>query len=252
MHTIVSCGRVIFAALAFHATLASAELWGYVDDGGVAHFATHRVDERYQLFYRGPTSLDAPDPHAPDARAALELTALYRRIADHPNVRRFAALIERNAKSQALDPALVKAVIAVESAFEPDAVSAKGALGLMQVIPATAARYGLAERRNRTIAQQLLDPPTNVRIGARYLRDLLDRFGDDLSLALAAYNAGEEAVRQNGNRIPPFPETREYVALVRQFQAMYRPPESASPSAPRPRIELRAIRDSRPPNLRDP
>jgi hypothetical protein len=252
MRTIVSCGRLLFAGLAFHATLASAELWGYVDDGGVTHFATHRVDERYQLFFGGPTSLDAADTHAPNAQVALEHSALYRRVVDHPNLRRFAALIERNAKAQALDPALVKAVIAVESAFEPDAVSVKGALGLMQIIPATAARYGLAERRNRTVAQQLLDPPTNIRIGARYLRDLLDLFGDDLALALAAYNAGEESVRQNGNRIPPFPETREYVALVRQFQALYRPPESASPSVARPHIELRAARDSRPPNLRAP
>jgi soluble lytic murein transglycosylase-like protein len=223
-----------------------------VDDGGVTHFATHRIDERYQLFFKGATSLDAADMPAPSAQVALEQSALYRRVADHPNQRRFAALIERNAKTQALDPALIKAVIAVESSFEPDAVSVKGALGLMQIIPATGARYGLAERRNRTIAQQLLDPPTNVRIGARYLRDLLDLFGDDLALALAAYNAGEESVRQNGNRIPPFPETREYVALVRQFQALYQPPELASPSVPRPRIELRAARDSRPPNLRAP
>jgi len=252
MRVIVSCRALIFAVLAFHATLASAELWGYVDDGGVAHFATHRVDERHQLFFRGPTSLDAPGTHAPDARAALERTPLYRRVVDHPNVRRFASLIERNAKSRALDPALVKAVIAVESAFEPDAVSAKGALGLMQIIPATAARYGLAEQRNRTIAQQLLDPPTNVHIGVRYLRDLLDLFGDDLGLALAAYNAGEESVRQRGNRIPPFPETREYVALVRQFQAMYRPPEPTPPGESRPHIELRGTRDSRPPNLRMP
>ena len=252
MRTIVSCVRWLFAGLAFHATLASAELWGYVDDGGATHFATHRVDERYQLFFRGPTSLDAPDADAPDAQAALERTALYRRVADHPNVRRFASLIERNAKAQALDPALVKAVIAVESAFEPDAVSAKGALGLMQIIPATAARYGLAEQRSRTIAQQLFDPPTNIRIGVRYLRDLLNLFGDDLGLALAAYNAGEESVRQNGNRIPPYPETREYVALVRQFQAMYRPPDSAAPNPSRPHIELRVTRDSRPPNLRAP
>jgi hypothetical protein len=252
MRILVSWGRLISAVLAFHATLASAELWGYVDDGGVAHFATQRVDERYQLFFRGPTSLDALDIHAPDSRAALEQTALYRRVVDHPNVRRFASLIDRNAKSHALDPALVKAVIAVESAFEPGAVSAKGALGLMQIIPATAVRYGLAEQRNRTIAQQLLDPPTNVRIGVRYLRDLLDLFDDDLGLALAAYNAGEESVRQRGNRIPPFPETREYVELVRQFQALYRPPESTLPSASRPHIGLRATRDSRPAKLRSP
>ena len=122
----------------------------------------------------------------------------------------------------------------------------------MQIIPATGARYGLAEQRSRSIAQQLFDPPTNIRIGVRYLRDLLNLFGDDLGLALAAYNAGEESVRQNGNRIPPYPETREYVALVRQFQAMYRPPDSATPKPSRPHIELRVARDSRPPNLRAP
>src|SRR5207244_7755015 len=158
----------------------------YVDDGGVTHFATHRVDERYQLFFKGATSLDAVDTHAPSAQAALEQSALYRRVADHPNVRRFAALIERNAKAQALDPALIKAVIAVESAFEPDAVSAKGALGLMQVIPATATRYGLAEQRNRTRPQRLLAPPTNARIRVRYLRDLLDTFSTHFAWSLAA------------------------------------------------------------------
>ncbi|HEY3178871.1 MAG TPA: lytic transglycosylase domain-containing protein [Casimicrobiaceae bacterium] len=252
MPTLVSCGRSIFAVLALHATLASAELWGYVDDDGVAHFATHRVDERYQLFFKGPTSLDAPDRSTPNAQAPLEHSALYRRVIEHPNARRFASLIERNAQKHALDPALVKAIIAVESAFEPQAISAKGALGLMQIIPATGARYGLADQRNRTIAQQLFDPPTNVRIGVRYLRDLLDLFGDDVPLALAAYNAGEQSVRDNGNRIPPFPETREYVGLVRQFQAMYRPVEPAPPAMTRPRVDLGLARDSRPPNVRAP
>jgi soluble lytic murein transglycosylase-like protein len=117
----------------------------------------------------------------------------------------------------------VKAVIAVESAFEPAAVSSKGALGLMQVMPDTGARYGVAADRKRTLEQKLLDPDINVRIGTMYLRDLLALFADDLELALAAYNAGEQAVAHYANQIPPYPETREYVKLVRQFYEYYRP-----------------------------
>ena len=123
--------------------------------------------------------------------AAFEQTPLYRRVVGHPNVRRFASLIEQSARARALDPSLIMAIIAVESAFEPGAMSTKGALGLMQIIPATAVRYGVVERPGRTVAQQLLDPATNVRIGVCYLRDLLYQFNDDLPLALAAYNAGE-------------------------------------------------------------
>lgn len=215
---------------------AHADLWGFIDESGKAHFATHRVDERYQLFFKGPTSLDAPPPSmAPPAVPPLEGAAglIYQRVTNHPNVERFAPLIEREAKRHNLDPALVRAVVAVESAFEPAAVSPKGAVGLMQVIPATAERYGLAADRSRTVGQKLLDPATNLRIGTRYLSDLIERFGQDLRLALAAYNAGEAAVERYARSIPPFPETQEYVALVEQFRALYTPPPPpASPSPP--------------------
>src|SRR5437763_1559353 len=247
MHLTAPYWSVIAVIRACHAHLASAELWGFIEEAGVARFSTQRVEDRYELFFKGPTSLDAQRNglHKRNDKAAVEGTALYRRVADHPNARKFAALIERNARAQALDPALIKAVIAVESGFEPDAVSAKGARGLMQVIPATAMRYGLIERRDRTISQQLLDPSINVRISVRYLRDLLDLFSDDLSLALAAYNAGEQSVRDSGNRIPPYKETREYVDLVRQFQAMYAPPEPPIAAPARPRIDVRAVHDTR-------
>jgi len=227
---------------ACHASAAYAELWGFVDDAGVTHFAAQRLDDRYELFFKGRTSLDGPAT-ANDSKAALERTPLYRRVADHPNAKRFAALIESAARARRLDPALVKAVIAVESAFEPSAVSVKGAMGLMQIIPATGQRYGLVARPDRTIEQQLLDPSTNVRIGVRYLRDLLDLFDDDLSLALAAYNAGEQTVRESGNRIPPFAETREYVLLVRQFETLYAPSTPLSAKPQRPRIALRIAHD---------
>ena len=144
---------------------------------------------------------------------------------------RYQALIERNARARGIDAALVKAVIAVESAFEPAAVSPKGALGLMQVMPDTGARYGVAADRKRTLEQKLLDPDVNLRIGTLYLRDLLTLYANDLALALAAYNAGEQAVAHYANRIPPFPETQEYVKLVQQFYELYRPPAPAAKPA---------------------
>jgi soluble lytic murein transglycosylase-like protein len=219
-----------------------ADLWGYIDEQGKAHFATERVDERYQLFYKGPTNLDAPPP-APAAAAALPpldgaAGVIFQRVTNHPNVTRFATLIDREAKRYGLDPALVRAVVAVESAYEPLAVSPKGAVGLMQVIPATAERYGLAADRTASVEQKLKDPDTNVRIGARYLSDLIERFGQDLRLALAAYNAGEGAVERYQRRVPPYPETEQYVALVEQFRQLYSPPPPLPPLARPERITI--------------
>jgi soluble lytic murein transglycosylase-like protein len=225
---------VAAAASLAHAAAARADLWGYIDESGKAHFATERVDERYQLFYRGPTSLDAPPvPPAATLPPPLQGPAglIFQRVAQHPNVERFASLIEREAKRHGLDPALVRAVVAVESAYEPAAISPKGAVGLMQVIPATAERYGIAADRRGSVEQKLKDPATNVRIGTRYLSDLIERFGQDLRLALAAYNAGEGAVERYDRQVPPFPETQQYVVLVEQFRQLYAPPP---PPPPRP------------------
>jgi soluble lytic murein transglycosylase-like protein len=117
----------------------------------------------------------------------------------------------------------VKAVIAVESSFDPEAESAKGAIGLMQIIPATGERYGVAGDGKRSVEQKLRDPAINLSVGTRYLRDLLVLFADDLELALAAYNAGEGSVKRFDSQVPPFVETREYVRLVQQFLLFYRP-----------------------------
>ena len=216
---------------------AHADLWAYVDPQGRSHLANHQVDARYTLFFKGPTTLDVPDPahdDRADALAALSGTRLYQRATDERIVRRFASLIETHAHTNGLDPAFVKAVIAVESAFDPFAVSAKGAVGLMQVIPETAARYGLAPDSRKSIVDKLRDPATNVRIGTRYLRDLLARYENDLRLALAAYNAGEGAVAHHDNAVPPFAETRDYVTRVRQVYSLYRePPRNTSESAVR-------------------
>jgi len=228
-------------ALSLRPGLAHADLWGFIDENGIVRFATAKVDDRYQLFFKGGSSLDPSEPpKGKEVRslAAFKQSRVFQRIANHPNLVRFAALIEQHAKANDLDPALVKAVIAVESSFQPDAVSPKGALGLMQIIPETGARYGVVGEKKRSAERMLLDPAINIRVGARYLRDLLALFGHDVTLALAAYNAGEHAVQRYDNRVPPFPETQEYVKLVQQFHALYQPPPAPPPTSTRVRISI--------------
>jgi soluble lytic murein transglycosylase-like protein len=110
-----------------------------------------------------------------------------------------------------VEPNLLRAVIVVESGFNSRAVSKRGAVGLMQLMPATASRFGVSD---------LYDPKQNVHAGASYLKFLMDRFGHDVRLALAAYNAGEDAVERNGGRIPPFTETMAYVPKVLKIYRM--------------------------------
>jgi len=120
-----------------------------------------------------------------------------------------AALVRETSRRHRVDPRLVEALIRVESGFDAQAVSPKGAVGLMQLMPATALRYRVTDR---------FDPAQNVEGGVRYLRDLLALFGGDLQLALAAYNAGEEAVLRHGGRVPPYAESQTY---VRRVTALY-------------------------------
>lgn len=135
---------------------------------------------------------------------------------------RFSVLIETAARNAALDPALVHAVIAVESGYNPEARSAKGAIGLMQVLPETASRYGVTDPAS--------SPEANLLAGTRYLRYLMRLFDDRLELVLAAYNAGEHAVLRHGNRIPPYRETQKYVPAVMARYLEWREP--APPAAP--------------------
>ena len=125
--------------------------------------------------------------------------------------------LEAAAVAQSLDPAFVIAVAAAEAAFNVKAVSRKGALGLMQVMPATAERYGVAARPSSDGEHAAMEPKVNAQIGTRYLADLLRMFDGDKELALAAYNAGEGAVIKYGRRIPPYPETQQYVEKVMRF-----------------------------------
>jgi len=128
-------------------------------------------------------------------------------VTTSPAVRRtlYSSLIERVAGQYGLESELLHAVIAVESGYDPAARSRKGAGGLMQLMPGTAKRYGVADAFN---------PEQNIHGGARYLRDLMRLFDGDISLVLAAYNAGENAVLRNGRRIPQYLETVNYVPKV--------------------------------------
>ncbi len=216
---------VALVALVLASGAAHADLWAYVDETGRLHFASEQVDPRYTLFFKGRSSLDptpAP-PQAPSAVDALREHPVWRRVDGHPNVARFAPLVARNARDYGLDPALVKAVIAAESGFDPAAVSDRGAVGLMQVLPDTGERYGVAGDAKRSVADKLKEPAINVRVGARYLRDLIARFEGDVKLALAAYNAGEGVVERYGG-IPPYPETQAFVRLVGLLHAAWQPP----------------------------
>jgi soluble lytic murein transglycosylase-like protein len=126
-------------------------------------------------------------------------------------------VIARAASRHGLDRDYLTAIMHVESAFDPDAVSPVGATGLMQVMPATARRFGVTDPRT-----QLRDPEINVETGARYLSHLRVLFNDDWYLITAAYNAGEGAVRKYGNKVPPYNETQNYVRSVERRFDQYR------------------------------
>lgn len=200
---------------------AHADIYGYIDSGGAGHFAPEKIDERYQLFMRGDQPFDSAQLSSPSP--APGTASLFRYLSQHPNLKKFEPLLNAAARDFSVDPALLKAVMAAESGFNPAAVSPKGAIGLMQLMPATAARYGLQADLKKTVRQKLADPKTNIRLGARYLRDLHKLFPGQQQLVLASYNAGEGAVQKYKNKIPPYPETRNYVQLVTQFYQLYKP-----------------------------
>jgi len=208
-----AAGGLLAAALLslLAAPAARADLYGYVDERGVAHFSNVPLDQRYFLFRR--ERRDSALPGANSVIINVPAAAPRRTLRVNPAQRRqYAPLVAAVARQHRLSPALLHAVITVESGYNPRALSPKGASGLMQLMPATARRYAVTD---------IWDPKQNVDGGARYLRDLLSMFNDDLGLALAAYNAGEGAVIQHGNRIPPYPETRSYVPKVLQHYHLY-------------------------------
>jgi soluble lytic murein transglycosylase-like protein len=216
MHTPLQRAAIAFcpliaAVLLPAAAPARADLYGFVDERGVTHFSNAPLDHRYHLLKR--EGKDATAPRSNLVIRNVPHSRPQRTIQVNPAHRReFASMVSVAAKLHGLDPALLHAIVTVESGYNPKALSPKGAAGLMQLTPETAKRY---------FVSNIWDPRQNLNGGARFLRDLLARFDNDLGLALAAYNAGEGAVIQHGNRIPPYPETRAYVPRVLQHYHLY-------------------------------
>lgn len=242
-------GPVLATLLSFASAPARAEVWGYVDTRGVAHLAAEKLDDRYELFSRGSPSFavgelagqsggDAKGEAAAEAAPQMEVVPplppqLAKFFETSAGYRQAQPLLRDASRSQGVDYELLKALIVAESGFDPRAVSPKGAIGLMQVMPATAERWGVRGDAKLSIEKKLADPQLNVRTGTRYLRHLMGLFPDRLDLALAAYNAGEGAVQRAGNRIPPYRETENYVKTVMHLYAMLKPPAPvrAAPTA---------------------
>lgn len=219
--------------LLFLQQFAHADLWAFVDERGVTHFAAEQLDQRYALFFRGNDFDSERDGSniggqgagdvstGPASPSGARLLAFFEVSHDYKLVRQHL----RSASARhGVDYALLQAVIATESGFNTRAVSPRGAVGLMQLMPATASRFGVSGDAKRSVEQKLVDPATNVAAGTRYLRYLMDLFEGRLDLALAAYNAGEGAVQRAGNRVPAYRETRNYVQSVLGLYALLKPP----------------------------
>jgi soluble lytic murein transglycosylase-like protein len=188
---------VIAMLLAASPALANSKIYSYIDEQGMRHYTDVPDNNRYRLLILSPRDRTASGDRY-DAQLLARAT-------------QYDSIIEHAATSAAIEPNLLRAVIVVESGFNSRALSKRGAVGLMQLMPATASRFGVSNP---------YDPRENVHAGARYLKFLMDRFGHDVRLALAAYNAGEEAVDRNGGQIPPFTETMAYVPRVLRIYKM--------------------------------
>ncbi|GAW85529.1 conserved hypothetical protein [Bathymodiolus platifrons methanotrophic gill symbiont] len=165
-----------------------ADVYKYTSPDGRVYYTDQPQHKKYKLIIRSkPKGYKASFKHL------------------KKNKKKYTPIIQEAATKHGIDPKLVHAVIYAESAYNATAVSSAGAVGLMQLMPATARQYGATNRK---------DPKQNIFAGTRYLKHLLGLFKDDLSLSIAAYNAGENAVKKYHNQIPPYPETQKYVKQV--------------------------------------
>lgn len=168
---------------------ALADIYRYKDERGVWHFTNIKTDKRYKLYIREPRS----------------------RMSASQYIKEFEYIIKQASKRFGVEPSLIKAVIKAESDFDHKALSNKGAQGLMQLMPGTS---------NDMAVQNPFNPEENIFGGTRYLSLMLERFKNDLSLALAAYNAGPERIDEHSG-LPPFPETKSFVGKVLRYYKQY-------------------------------
>lgn len=225
------CAALVLSLQGAHA----ADIYGYIDSKGNAHFASEKIDERYQIFFRGGQSFDTAKGISPLGRGAGRLDgkvpaasqSLLAMFEASPSYKIAKSALRDASHKHDIDYELLQALVATESGFDAQAVSPKGAMGLMQLMPATAQRYGVSADKRATIEKKLFDPRINIAAGSRYLRDLIAMFPGQIELALAAYNAGEGAVQRAGNKIPNYKETQNYVQTVLQLYAYLKPSVAA-------------------------
>lgn len=178
---------------------AAADIYKYEDSEGVLHFTDAPTDKRFKVFMR-------------DIKKDQRLRTTFRLSGCARDPKEFESIISSCAMEYGVDKSLVKAVIQAESGYNPNAVSRKGAAGLMQLMPKTAQDLKVSDS---------LNPAENIRGGVRYLKFLLDTFKGDVAMALAAYNAGLAKVAKYGG-IPPYEETRNYVTRVMGYRNSFR------------------------------
>jgi soluble lytic murein transglycosylase-like protein len=199
--------------------VALADVYKYVAPDGSVYYTDEPPDQKYTRIIRTKVIVRTRNNSLAEMNDISEVknyirfsTSRMAKISHSSRVNRekYSELIAQAAADYGVDEKLLHAVIQAESAYNPHAVSPVGAVGLMQLMPGTAERYGV-RAENRT------DPAESIKGGARYLRDLLKMFNSDVKLAVAGYNAGENAVKKYNNSIPPYPETQNYVAQVLNF-----------------------------------
>ncbi|MEO5340899.1 MAG: transglycosylase SLT domain-containing protein [Magnetococcus sp. MYC-9] len=204
----------------------AAGIYSFTDERGVLHLTDRPSDARFrpvslssrassttlQTGTRKPALYWSYNPTAGGSRILVVRNAPAARSPSAGHPQPFDDMVLAAARSTGLDTALLRSIIRAESNFDPNATSAKGARGLMQLMPDTARQYGVTD---------ITDPETNIHGGARFLADLLRQFNNDLELSLAAYNAGPTTVARFGHTIPPYPETRQYIGRVLRYYREY-------------------------------
>lgn len=199
--------RVVIWITLLNASCVWADSYSYHDNStGVIYLTDNPDSENYALLVKSPD--DAAISDSGDAKS------LKKKLDIQKNLKReYEKIVENIGSVSGIEPELLHAVISVESDYNKNALSPKGALGLMQLMPETARRFGVTDRKN---------PVQNIAGGARYLSYLLNIFDKNITLALAAYNAGENAVIKYGYNVPPFKETENYVKNVSKIYAHHR------------------------------
>lgn len=227
--------------------VTQADVWGFVDANGIGHYSNRQVDKRYVLFFKEKASQEDARamkrtvlPAGKTVNVALNFSSLeaaktlpgvklgtnLQAVAafnQSPQFKPIRKAVQMAAKTHQVDAELLQAIIATESGFDHTAVSHKGAVGLMQLMPPTAQDMGVQADHTGDVSSKLTDPKTNIMAGARYISYLLKKFPGQIELAIAAYNAGEGNVRNAGNQVPNFKETQNYVRAVLGLYASLKP-----------------------------